>query len=161
MRYLISVIFILYSGVVLSESIVPYCRGSDGEKVSFLPTRGQILNSLGFAVAVAGISPLDGSRVIHYDRKGLEGLNKDFVRFCLLHDCAHHALGHIRYNKRFVQNDEEMERDADCYARKRVEMSGGDMEVVYRTLRDKKSMKKLHAGLHDLSGRIRDIKRCY
>lgn len=155
-------IFFICITVVSQKVFGVSCTSKDGRHVTYKPVLADIIYARGFTIAVAGRNPKTDKRVVYYDRAGLSGTPKAFRDFSLYHECGHHALGHIKPGmkiKRAIHTSKE-EHEADCYAKKRVEASGGNMEAVYTTLRNSKKMRALGADLNHSYARAHHIKKC-
>lgn len=69
-------------------------------------------------VAIAYIDPTYGP-VILFDWKEARIRSQELVDFIYLHECAHHALGHLyRTQEEFDKMKGSIEQEADCYAKR-------------------------------------------
>lgn len=155
-----SILLLLFFGFA-QPSFGISCVSKDGKKVNFRPISSKIIGEKGFAVAIAGRNKFTDKRFVYYDLNLLQ-TPKSFRRFSLYHDCGHHVLGHILPSSRpkLAIHASREEHDADCYAKRRVEKEGGNMQAVYDTLRDTKRMRMLGADLNPAYARAKQIQSC-
>lgn len=151
----------LFSTPLMAGPFSISCTSKDGKPVTFKALPTDVIYARGFAMAMAGLNKSTGGRIIYYDGNLYKKAPRDFQRFTLFHECAHHALGHIRpgMNPR-VSISLLKENEADCYAKKRLIAAGGNMETVYKTFMNANLMKAMGASPNVQRVRPARIKNC-
>lgn len=135
--------------LALSESGVlaepPLCV-VDGELIKYHPAETKMLWKMGAFLAIATINPETEKREILLDGKFFPASPPPFQYYVMMHECAHHKLGHVS-KEAFASisppdGAETFEAEADCRALKKAEdvFTDEDFEKVFEFMTDRRFM---------------------
>jgi len=108
---LLSVIVSSANAAYINGPKLPACVDSDGNRVQLLEENSDV-PSPAYSTIRGGV-PL----IIFNDALlGTIPDTRSFIGFVYLHECGHHALGHILHPSHSVAEGKKEELEADCYA---------------------------------------------
>jgi hypothetical protein len=108
----------------------PLCTDNFGFRVQFIPIPPGNLGGYGANPARTGLDER-GTPIVYYSKSTLDQTHPVFHRFVLEHECAHHALGHVRgFNRSNTAGRAAMETEADCYAFQKLGYGRREIAII-------------------------------
>lgn len=110
--------------------IPPICEDATRAPVTFRRATTDEVRRAGYGLAYVEKGG-DGRPYIVYDHERLAGTKKEFQKFVMMHECAHHSLDHTRKFPTATPSErEELEKVADCHALRRLEYTHREIEII-------------------------------